>query len=697
MDRNQLGKSLLAGAGALALGACSMGGTPVASTPAAPKVARVPDMSGVPLLPRDLLFGDAARTAVRISPDGSKLSWLAPLDGMLNLWVAPVGDPAAAKPVTAEKKRPLSRYFWAPDSQSLLIALDNDGDENWRLFSVPATGGAMRTLVAAKDSTVTVEAISPLVRDRIVIGLNDRDPKWHDLYSVDLATGHRTLLLRNDSQYARWMFDEKLNLRLARKNGADGGYNLHRADGFKVEATPFETIAFEESQTTRPLGFGGSGRTLYWSDARGRDTAALFAVDVATGARTLVAEDARADLGGLLTHPTTGDAEAFELNYTTVEYRPVGGAIAGDIAILKQRFGNDFYLGSRSSDNRRWVVVVDPIKAPGEYWLYDRPTKALTRLFLSRPDLEGKPLAAMHPLEIKSRDGLTLVSYLTLPPGSDADADGVPDHPVPMVVIVHGGPWGRSEYGSSPTHQLLANRGYAVLEPNFRASTGFGKAFVAAGNGEWGRKMQDDLLDAVDWAVARGVTSEDKVAIMGGSYGGYATLAALTMTPDRFACGVDMVGPSNLETLLASMPAHWESMRNQLYRRMGDPRTPEGLAWLKERSPVYLADRITKPLLIGQGAKDPRVKVSEAEQIVDAMTKRSIPVTYILFPDEGHGLRRAPNRIGWNAIQEQFLANCLGGRAEPVGTSFAASSGQVKVGGSLIAGLAPAEAETVGK
>jgi dipeptidyl aminopeptidase/acylaminoacyl peptidase len=697
VDRNHLGKSLLAGAGALALGACSVTEDRAASASVAPKVARVPDMSGVPLLPRELLFGDAARTAVRISPDGSKLSWLAPVDGILNLWVAPAGDPGAARPATAEKKRPLSRYLWAPDSQSLLVALDNDGDENWRLFSVSATGGAMRTLVAEKDATVSIEAISPRVRNRIVVGLNDRDPKWHDLYSIDLASGQRTLLLRNDGRFSRWIFDADLNLRLARSDGDDGGYSMHRVVDGKVEEKAFETVPFEEVRTTRPLSFAGDGRTVYWADARGRDTAALFAVDIDTARRTLLAEDVRADLSSLVTHPGTGDAEAFELNYTTLEYRPIGSAIAGDLKVLQQKFGNDFYLPSRSSDNRRWVVVVDPIRAPGEYWLYDRPTKALTRLFLSRHDLEGKPLAAMHPLEIKSRDGLTLVSYLTLPPGSDANADGVPDHPVPMVIVVHGGPWGRSEYGSSPTHQLLANRGYAVLEPNFRASTGFGKAFVAAGNGEWGRKMQDDLLDAVDWAVAKGITSQDKVAIMGGSYGGYATLAALTMTPDRFACGVDMVGPSNLETLLASMPAYWESMRNQLYRRMGDPRTPEGLAWLKERSPLYLADRISKPLLIGQGAKDPRVKVAEAEQIVDAMTKRSIPVTYILFPDEGHGLRRAPNRIGWKAIQEQFLANCLGGRAEPVGNSFASSSGEVKVGGSLILGLPPAEAETAAK
>ncbi|HEX2623976.1 MAG TPA: prolyl oligopeptidase family serine peptidase, partial [Sphingomicrobium sp.] len=502
MDHERLGVALLAGAGAMALGACSVADGRVSSAAPAPVTARAPDMSAIPLVPRALLFGDAARTAVRISPDGSMLAWLAPVDGVLNLWVAPLANPDAAKSITAETRRPLNRYFWAPDSKSLLIALDNDGDENWRLLSVPAHGGPMRTLVAAKGAQVTVEAVSSRIKDRIVIGINDRDPKWHDLYSVDLATGNRTLMVRNDGQYARWMFDDDLNLRLARRNTDDGGYALHRAVGGKVEDKPFDTVPFEESQTTRPLSYSSDGRTLYWADGRGRDTSALFAVDVESGARTLIAEDARADLGDLVTDPATGKAEAFGLNYTTTEFRPIGGAIAGDLAILRKKFGNDFYFPSRSTDNRRWIVVVDPIKAPGEYWLYDRPTKVLTRLFLARPELEGQPLVPMHPREIKSRDGLTLVSYLTLPPGSDSNADGVPDHPVPMVLVVHGGPWGRSDYGSSPTHQLLANRGYAVLEPNFRASTGFGKAFVAAGDGEWGRRMQDDLLDAVDWAVA---------------------------------------------------------------------------------------------------------------------------------------------------------------------------------------------------
>jgi len=296
----------------------------------------------------------------------------------------------------------------------------------------------------------------------------------------------------------------------------------------------------------------------------------------------------------------------------------------------------------------------------------------------------------MVPVEIKSRDGKVLPSYLTLPPGTDADGNGRPNAPVPLIVLVHGGPWGRDSYGYDGIHQLLANRGYAVLSPNFRASTGFGKSFVKAGDLQWGRAMHDDLIDATDWAISNGITSADKVAIMGGSYGGYATLAGVTMTPDKFACGVDIVGPSNLETLLKTIPPYWTAIRTQFYKRMGDPNTPEGLALLKERSPLYYADKIKKPLLIGQGANDPRVNVAESEQIVTAMKSRSIPVTYVVFPDEGHGFARPANNLAFFGITEQFLGKCLGGRAEALGDDVRKSTAKVEEGAGLVPGLAAA-------
>jgi len=296
----------------------------------------------------------------------------------------------------------------------------------------------------------------------------------------------------------------------------------------------------------------------------------------------------------------------------------------------------------------------------------------------------------MWPQELRSRDGKTLVSYLTLPAHADADSDGRADRPVPLVLLVHGGPWARDAYGYSSYDQWLANRGYAVLSVNFRGSTGFGKDFTNAGDGEWAAKMHDDLIDAVEWAVAEGVTTQDKVAIMGGSYGGYATLVGLTFTPDTFACGVDIVGPANLNTLLSTVPPYWASFYQQLVRRMGDPQTEEGKAWLTERSPLTRVDAIRKPLLIGQGANDPRVKQDESDQIVNAMTAKDIPVTYVLFPDEGHGFARPENNKAFNAVTEGFLAECLGGRAQPIGGDFARSSITVPTGADGVPGLAEA-------
>ncbi|HEX2802427.1 MAG TPA: S9 family peptidase, partial [Sphingomicrobium sp.] len=320
-------------------------------------------------------------------------------------------------------------------------------------------------------------------------------------------------------------------------------------------------------------------------------------------------------------------------------------------------------------------------------YLFDRTNAKLTKLYTGRPELVGAPLVPMWPVEIKSRDGLTLPSYLTLPVNADANRDGKAEQPVPMVLYVHGGPWGRDTYGYHPYAQWLANRGYAVLQVNFRASTGFGKDFVTAGNLQWGKTMHDDLIDSVDWAVANGVTTPDKVAIMGGSYGGYATLAGLAMTPEKFACGVDIVGPSNLFTLLETIPPYWEAIKQQFYQRMGNPTTEDGRALLKAASPLTYVDAIKRPLLIGQGANDPRVNKRESDQIVAAMKAKNIPVTYVLFPDEGHGFARPANSIAFNAVAENFLQPCLGGRAEPIGDALEPSSAEVLEGAANVTGL----------
>jgi dipeptidyl aminopeptidase/acylaminoacyl peptidase len=659
---------------------------------AAMTVAAVPALAqtAVPLIPREKIFGNPSQVAGRLSPDGKWLSWIAPRDGVLNIYVAPAGDPNAARPLTAETKRPIRQYFWSPDSRQILFINDQGGDENFKLYGVDVVSGAQRTLTPFDKTRVQIVGISSSVKDRILIGLNNRDPKWHDVHSLDLASGKLTPVLINTGGYASFLADEQLNIRAASKPRPDGGTDFYRVNGGKIDSDPFEQVTLEDSQTTSPAGFTTDGKTLYWIDSRGRDTAALIAQDVASGRKTVIAENARADIGGAMANPRTGRVEAYAVDYLKNEWVPIGPAVKADLDFLKSKLGDQFGVASRTQADDKWIVGADPVTSPSATYLYDRKAKSLTRLYVSRPELEGAPLTAMHPVEIPTRDGMTMVSYLTLPPGSDPDGDGKPDKPVPMVLMVHGGPWGRDSYGYNGYAQWLANRGYAVLSPNFRASTGFGKKFTSAGDLQWGRKMQDDLDDAVAWAVGRRVASADKVAIMGGSYGGYAVLAGLAFTPDRYACGVDIVGPSNLNTLLGTIPPYWEALKAQMYKRMGDPTTEEGKALLRERSPLFGADRIQRPLLIGQGANDPRVNVNESQQIVDALKARNVPVTYVVFPDEGHGFARPQNNIAFNAVAENFLAKCLGGRAEPIGPSLKASTAEVRYGAQYAPGLAEA-------
>ena len=644
----------------------------------------------VPLIERDKLFGNPSKTGGRLSPDGRWLSWIAPRDGVLNVWVAPLDKPAEARALTNESKRPIRRADWSPDSKTLLYINDQGGDENFLLYGVDVASGKQTAYTPFTKTRVLIIASSPLVKDRILIGLNNRDPRFHDVHSLELATGKLTLVLKNEG-YGRFMADPNLVLRLAQKSRPGGGDDYFRVEGGQVEATPMLSVGFEDASGTSPLGYTADGQTLYWSDARGRDTAALMAQDVASGRFTTLAQDARADIDEALFEPCSRQLQGYVLEYLKPEVVALGGAahatLAADLKWLERETGGSFSISSRTEADDKWLLTVDRVTTPASTWLFDRSAKTLKPMYVTRPELEGAPLVPMQAHEIKSRDGMTLVSYLTLPRDSQAGADGKPTRAVPMVLDVHGGPWGRDTYGYNSWHQWLANRGYAVLAVNFRGSTGFGKRFVNAADQQWGRAMQDDLLDAVAWAVARGVTTRDKVAIMGGSYGGYATLAGLAFTPREFACGVSIVGPSNLFTLLKSIPPYWEDFKQQMYRRMGNPETEAGRALLTERSPLTSAARIERPLLIGQGANDPRVNIAESDQIVDAMKARNIPVSYIVFPDEGHGFARPVNRIAFNAVTESFLGRCLGGRVEPIGGTLKASTAEVRHGAEFAPGV----------
>jgi dipeptidyl aminopeptidase/acylaminoacyl peptidase len=666
------------------------------------------------LIPRDVLFGNPDRAALRVSPDGKHLSFLAPLNGVLNVWVAPVDDIGAAKPVTKDTGRGIHRYFWAYTGQHLLYLQDQGGDENWKVFavdladdrskdltpfeSVPGPDGKPRTLPSGKPMRpkARIEQVSPKFPDTILVGLNVRDPRYHDLYRVNIRTGALTLVQENPG-FEGFVTDDDYRVRFAVRTTGDGGSELLRPavpSSGSASAVPgvggwqpFQTIAMEDALSTQPLGFDQSGQVLYMTDSRGRDTAALTALDLTTGTRTVLAEDPRTDVAGVLEHPTAHTIQAVAFDYTRPEWKVLDPSIQGDLVYLKTAVPGDLMVTSRTLDDRLWTVAAIVDDGPARFYLYARTAKKVTLLFTARRALEGLPLAQMHPEVIRSRDGLDLVSYLTLPVGSDTKRTGRPDRPLPMVLVVHGGPWARDTWGFNGEDQWLANRGYTVLSVNFRGSTGFGKRFLNGGNHEWAGKMHDDLIDAVNWAIREGIADTGRVAILGGSYGGYAALVGLTFTPDVFACAVDIVGPSNLVTLLNTIPPYWEPGIAMFTTRVGDHRTAEGRRFLESRSPLTFVDRIRRPLLIGQGANDPRVKQSEADQIVAAMERRRIPVTYVLYPDEGHGFARPENRLSFNAVVEAFLSRHLGGRVEPVGRDFEGSTITVPTGAEDVPGL----------
>lgn len=639
------------------------------------------------LIPRSALFGNPVRTQARLSPDGKYLSFLAPSDGFLNVWLAPYGKLGSAKVITADKKRGIREHFWAADARHILFLQDEGGDENWRVLSVDVETGKQIDLTPLDKVQAQIVGLSHKRPGVVLIGLNDREPEWHDLYEIDVRTGARKLIEKNEQEFAGYLADLDLKPRVAVKTLPDGGGQFFRHSDKGWER--FLDYGQEDSLTTNPLAIEGDGRTALLLSAAGRDKAALMRIDLASGASSVVAESSQADIAEVWIEPRTHEPQAYSVDYLHTQITPLTPEVGKDIERLRSTLGPQFTVTSRTDDDRKWIIVVDdPVHVLSTY-LYERDSGQLTKQFDQRPELANAPLQAMLAREIKTRDGKTLVAYLTLPRGSDARS-GRPAAPVPMVLNVHGGPWARDSYGFHSEHQWLANRGYAVLSVNFRGSTGFGKSFINAGDHEWGRKMHDDLLDAVDWAVREKIAQPDKVAIYGGSYGGYAALAGLTFTPDKFACAVDIVGPSNLQTLLASIPPYWKSFYEDMVRRIGDPRTDEGRKLLVERSPITYADRIKRPLLIAQGANDPRVKQAESDQIVAAMKAKKLPVTYVIYPDEGHGFARPQNRLSFYAIAEGFLSQCLGGQYEPIGRDFDGASVTAPEGADIVPGLAEA-------
>ena len=638
------------------------------------------------LISRKALFGNPERTSVRLSHDGARISYLAPVDGVMNVWVGPVDAIEEARPVTKDTGRGIRIYFWTYNPSYVMYLQDRDGDENWHAYVVNVETGESRDLTPFEGVQANPQPPSPKYPDEVLIGINRRDAQLHDLYRVNLLTGASELIVKNDFGAVYILPDRDFRPRLSVLLTPNGGAEVLSLS----ESGEWETmvrIDAEDDMTTFLQNFDDEGRTLYMYDSRGRDTSALMAVDMVTGEAEELAVDAEVDVGETITHPVTCRPQAVGFERERFMWKVLDDSIAADIERIDDKDRGEFSVRSRTLDDRMWLIEYTRDDGPKTYFLYRRETGEMEYLFSDRPELASASLAPMHSAVVRSRDGLDLTVYYTLPVGStDGDSER-PSEPFPMVLCVHGGPWGRNSWGYDAEHQLLANRGYAVLSVNFRASTGFGKAFINAGNLEWGGAMHDDLIDAVEWAVEEGIADRDRVAIMGGSYGGYAVLVGLTFTPEVFACGVDMVGPSNLNTLMDNAPPYWIPIMTFIRSRVGDNTTEEGRWFLAERSPISRVDSIVRPLLIGQGANDPRVTRVESDQIVDAMKEREIPVTYLLYPDEGHGFARPENNLSYMAVAEAFLAKCLGGRYEPIGDDFEGSSVQVLAGAEDVPGL----------
>ncbi|WP_310396258.1 S9 family peptidase [Hymenobacter sp.] len=617
------------------------------------------------LIDRDLLFGDPEISGAQLSPDGKFLSFIKPYNGTRNIWVKGLSEPFdKARPMTNDQARPVRGYFWSRDGKYLLYSQDKGGDENFNIYAVnPAeTLPAGQPVPAARDLTglkgVRVQIINDPLTDpnTLYIGLNDRDKAWHDLYKLNLTTGEKTLVRQNTDRLGGWVFDWNDQLRLASRANPDGSTEWLRVEGDKL--TPcYKTSIDEQSYVA---GFAKDNQRVYLVTDRGqaRNLAEIVLLDPATGQETPYQTDPlkRVDVGGLEISEKTH--EPMFVTFEDDRMRRVwkDPAFEQDFkAVSGQLPGLDVNPVSHTADERLWLLAASSATQPSVAYLFDRQTKQLTKQYETRPKLRAADLADMKVVRYKSSDGLEISAYLTLPKGVAAKN-------LPVVIFPHGGPWARDTYGFNAYHQFLANRGYAVLSPNFRASTGYGKQFLNAGNNEWGQKMQDDLTWGVKYLVAQGLADPKRVGIMGGSYGGYATLAGVAFTPDLYAAGVAIVAPSNLMTLLNAIPPYWEAGRKQMYARMGDPTTEAGKAQLARQSPLTAAAKIKTPLLVVQGANDPRVNKAEADQIVVALRDRNYPVQYICAPDEGHGFARPVNNLAMLAASEKFLAAHLKGR-----------------------------------
>jgi dipeptidyl aminopeptidase/acylaminoacyl peptidase len=605
-----------------------------------------------PLIPRHILFGNPKRTSPKLSPDGEYLAYIAPDDkNVLQVWLRTLGQ-EDDRQLTKDPKRGIRAYFWTYQPNQLIYAQDADGDENFHLYLVNVKTNEVKDLTPFPEVKAQVIDLDREFPDQILVALNRNNPEKFDVYRINLNSGEIEFDSDNPGNIVDWTANAQFEILVALAATPDGGSDLLYRE---TVDQPWQILRhWGPDDSGGALSFDTEGKTLYLVGTHDANAQRLLALDLSTKKETIIAADEQYDVGSIMTHPTKRHIQAVSFYKDKLYWQVLDEEIAPDFEAISQVRSGQYSIISRDLADKQWIVGYLTDDGPVYYYLYDRTTKTFTFLFSNQPELEDLPLVPMQPISYQSRDGLTIHGYLTVPKGLTAS--------YATVLLVHGGPWARDTWGYSPLVQWLANRGYAVLQSNFRGSTGYGKAFLNAANRQWAATMHDDLIDGVNWLIQEGISDRSKIAIMGGSYGGYATLVGLTFTPDVFACGIDIVGPSNLITLMQSIPPYWAPMMAMFQHRVGNLETEE--EFLKSRSPLFFVDKIQKPLLIGQGANDPRVKEAESEQIVAAMRKSNKPVKYVLYSDEGHGFARPENRFHFYAVVEEFLAEYLGGQFE---------------------------------
>ncbi len=606
------------------------------------------------LIPRKVLLGNPVRTSPQISPDGTMMAYLAPVNDVLNVWVKTIGA-EDDKAVTKDDDRGIRRYFWAADSKHIMYLQDVGGNENWRLYGVNLDTDEIKDLTPFEDVQVQIVDRNKHFPNELLIAMNKENPQVHDVYHLDLTSGELKLVAKNPGNVLGWVTDANLKVRANMAATPDGGFDLMIRDNEKADWKKLLTWDSENSMTSGPICFSKDGKYLYLIDSRDVNAGRLVTFEIATGNVEVMAEDPQYDVSDAVINPDTYEIQAVSFTKARKEWIVLDESIRGDFEAIARLDHGDYFIYDRDNADDTWLVGFTKDNGPLSYYAFDRQTQKGAFLFDNRPDLKMYTLASIEPISFKSRDGLTVYGYITYPPGKGRSN-------LPLVLNVHGGPWYRDTWGYNPEAQWFANRGYVCLQVNFRGSSGYGKDFINAGDREWGGKMHDDLVDGVNWAIEKGIANPEKVAIYGGSYGGYAALVGAAFTPDLFCCAVDIVGPSNLSTWITSVPPYWSAARALLYKRIGNPDTEE--EFLKSRSPLFKADQIKIPMLIAQGANDPRVPQPESEQIVEALKEKGIEHEYMLFEDEGHGFAKPENRLEFYAAAEKFLAKHLGGRYE---------------------------------